>query len=190
MSDPIPGTGMNVPNAPPTAEPSVLNITLSQESPFSIENTAVKSEPKIGILPKVFLNALLRSFTLFFPRNFKAPRPNPLFNPLLKILPLGAVVGERPDVLGGGLNADGFLFANLCTLLSACSLLNPFLSASRYTLSPFLPNFLKIGLLPVFTFLLKSLTLLLTLLLLLDVFLLLVLDFCLDYKNPDSTYEG
>ena len=54
MSDPIPGTGMNVPNAPPTAEPSVLNITLSQGSPFSIENTAVKSEPKIGILPKVF----------------------------------------------------------------------------------------------------------------------------------------
>ena len=58
MSDPIPGTGMNVPNAPPTAEPSVLNITLSQGSPFSIENTAVKSEPKIGILPKVFLNAV------------------------------------------------------------------------------------------------------------------------------------
>ena len=47
MSDPIPGTGMNVPNAPPTAEPSVLNITLSQGSPFSIENTAVKSEPKM-----------------------------------------------------------------------------------------------------------------------------------------------
>ena len=130
ISDPIPGIGIKVPSAPPIAAPAVLNRVAFQGSPFNTENTPVNIAPKTGILPKVFLNALLRSFTLFFPRNFKAPRPKDLLKPFDNTFPAGADVGLKPDVVGGFLNADGLFLATLFTLLSASDSDNPCLSAS------------------------------------------------------------